>query len=213
MTRDEAKTVFLNRGYVEVEGGTIYDADKWRESCRVISEWLEQEPCEDTISRQNDILPNIDKKVESYGKLLKHPVVKRIMGIDKEPSENAISRQAVDTLVDELARAISDERCCISRGRSTATIMQDILDLPSVKPQEPQTGHWILKIEDWNKWICSECGHVERTDIHVSLGYGFCPKCGAKMSENPTGSKDVIWYSKRNYSVIVGEPQKRSDKE
>lgn len=47
MTREEAKTVFLNRGYVEVEGGTIYDSNKWRESCRVISEWLEQEPCED----------------------------------------------------------------------------------------------------------------------------------------------------------------------
>jgi len=52
MTIEEAKAVFLNRGYVEVEGGTIYDADKWRESCRVISEWLEQEPCEDAISRQ-----------------------------------------------------------------------------------------------------------------------------------------------------------------
>ena len=52
-----------------------------------------------------------------------------------------ISRQAVDTLVDELARAISDERCFISRGRSTGTIMQDILDLPSVTPQpkEKQT--------------------------------------------------------------------------
>ena len=55
----------------------------------------------------------------------------------QEPSGDLIQRQAVDTLVDELARAISDERCCISRGRSTATIMQDILDLPSVKPQEP----------------------------------------------------------------------------
>ena len=55
-----------------------------------------------------------------------------------EPSGDLISRQAVDTLVDELARAISDERCCISRGRSTATIMQDILDLPSVKLQEPK---------------------------------------------------------------------------
>lgn len=52
MTIDEAKTVFLNRGYVEVEGGTIYDPDKWRESCRVISEWLEQQSCEDVISRQ-----------------------------------------------------------------------------------------------------------------------------------------------------------------
>ena len=54
-------------------------------------------------------------------------------------SDDAISRQAVNTLIDELARAISDERCCISRGRSTATIMQDILDLPPVK-QEPR---WI----------------------------------------------------------------------
>lgn len=52
MTKDEAKIVFLNRGYVEVEGGTVYDPDKWREACIVISEWLEQEPCEDAISRQ-----------------------------------------------------------------------------------------------------------------------------------------------------------------
>ena len=33
-----------------------------------------------------------------------------------------------------------------------------------------------------------------------------------KMSENPTGSKDVIWYSKRNYSEIVVEPQESEDK-
>ena len=49
--------------------------------------------------------------------------------------------------------------------------------------QEPKRGHWILTIEDWNKWTCSECGFKERTDIHVTLGYRFCPKCGAKMGE------------------------------
>ena len=64
-----------------------------------------------------------------------------IKALEQEPCEDAISRQAVDILVDELARAISDERCCISRGRSTATIMQDILELPPVTPQ-PKTG-WI----------------------------------------------------------------------
>ena len=60
-----------------------------------------------------------------------------------------ISRQAVDTLVDELARAISDERCFISRGRSTGTIMQDILDLPSVTPQpkEKQTDGDLISRE------------------------------------------------------------------
>ena len=61
-------------------------------------------------------------------------------------NDDAVSREAVDTLIDELARAISDERCCISRGRSTATIMQDILDLPPVKPQ--YTGDEIQKMQE-----------------------------------------------------------------
>ena len=60
---------------------------------------------------------------------------------ETQPCE-AVSREAVNDLVDELARAISDERCCISRGRSTATIMQDILDLPPATPK-PKTGKWI----------------------------------------------------------------------
>ena len=47
-----------------------------------------------------------------------------------------ISRQAVKTLVDELARAIRYERYFIPKGRSTETIMQDILDLPSVEPEK-----------------------------------------------------------------------------
>lgn len=100
-----------------------------------------------------------------------------------EPCDDAISRQAVNTLVDELARAISDERCCMSRGRSTATIMQNILDLPPVNLQ-PKTGHWIWELEDWNKWTCSECGFSKRTDIHTKLGHKFCPNCGAKMEES-----------------------------
>ena len=73
---------------------------------------------------------DIDKKVESYGKLLKHPVVKHIMDMDE-----------------------TQESC-------------DVLDIND-----------------------------------------------GKMSKSPTDSKDVIWYSKRNYSEIVVEPQERSDKE
>lgn len=45
MTREEAKTIFLNRGYIEVDGGSYFDGNKWRESIAVISEWLK----EDTI--------------------------------------------------------------------------------------------------------------------------------------------------------------------
>ena len=69
-----------------------------------------------------------------------------VKALDQEPCEDAISRQAVNILVDELARAISDERCCISRGRSTATIMQDILDLPPVNPQKNIVNNGTMNI-------------------------------------------------------------------
>ena len=49
MTREEAKEIFLNRGYVD----GIYHPDKWRDACVVISKWLEQDSCKkDEISRQ-----------------------------------------------------------------------------------------------------------------------------------------------------------------
>lgn len=47
--------------------------------------------------------------------------------------------------------------------------------------QEQKTGHWIYTLEDWNKWECSECGFTKRTDVHVSIGYKYCPECGARM--------------------------------
>lgn len=151
MTKEEAKQIFLSRGYVEVEGGTIFDANKWREACVVISEWLEQEPTITSTNNSGEMIypqvesitpivvnediyecscgfgwdknktsrfhfcPNcgkavddgndykyiksiskptgiefdidIPKKVESYEKLLKHPVVKHIMGMDEEQEQ------------------------------------------------------------------------------------------------------------------------------
>ena len=48
MTYEEAKRVFLDRGYVEADGGTIYDPDAWRNACSKISKVLEQ----DMISRE-----------------------------------------------------------------------------------------------------------------------------------------------------------------
>lgn len=46
MTREEAKDVFLNHGFIKVEGcrGRIFNGDKWRDACIVISEWLKEEP-------------------------------------------------------------------------------------------------------------------------------------------------------------------------
>lgn len=116
--------------------------------------------------------------------------------LDQEPCEDTISKQAVNILVDELARAISDERCCVSRGRSTATIIQDILDLPPVTKKtetvtefadrcrecgKMRTGHWIDIIinEDMSGVRCSKCGFE-----YPGIGSNFCPDCGAKMVES-----------------------------
>ena len=104
--------------------------------------------------------------------------------LEQEPCEDAISKRAINILVDELARAISDERCCMSRGRSTATIMQDILDLPSVKPQ---TGHW----RHYEGMLtCSECGAEFYDDIMEYCGDDApkcCPDCGARMEVEQNG--------------------------
>lgn len=84
---------------------------------------------------KEEILQTFGDINHAYNDCTKYDTLKRMLDELTEPCDDAISRQAVDTLVDELARAISDERCCISRGRSTAAIMQDILDLPPVTPK------------------------------------------------------------------------------
>ena len=94
-----------------------------------------------------------------------------------------------------------------NEGGYFGTVQEEI----SVK-QEPKTGHWIVHehAEEFygrvvDNYECNNCGdwYLNKTN--------FCPNCGCNMSENPTGSKDVIWYSKRNYSEIVVEPQERSE--
>ena len=44
-------------------------------------------------------------------------------------------------------------------------------------------GRWIIEMDDlgWLKYTCPNCGYVKRTDIHVSLGWNYCPNCGTKM--------------------------------
>lgn len=91
-----------------------------------------------------------------------------IKALEREPCEDAISRHA------------AVNACLNGWNKDYREIVADLRTLPPVTPQ-PKTGHWILTIEDWNKWTCSECKYTKRTDVHVRLGYDYCPKCGAKM--------------------------------
>ena len=93
--------------------------------------------------------------------------------LEQEPCEDAISRQAAIDLIADFELSVGQ-------------VVRGIHALPSVTPKQ-RTGHWICTIEDWNKWTCSECGYYTRTDIHVYLGYDYCPKCGCKMEERYEG--------------------------
>lgn len=60
-------------------------------------------------------------------------------------------------------------------------IQQAIDEQPII--EERKTGNWKWGFADngWADWTCSECGWTENNDIHVSLGYKYCPHCGAYM--------------------------------
>ena len=54
MTNEEAREIFLNRGFVN----GLFDGDKWRQSIVVISKWLKQEPCKEYYREFIEILVN-----------------------------------------------------------------------------------------------------------------------------------------------------------
>lgn len=106
------------------------------------------------------------------------------LNVELKPCTDAVSREAVNTLVDELARAISDERCFIpQRGRDTGHIMHDILDLPSVNPHK--SGKWIDydSLDDTVARLNKEGWGITRYEYKRIQGVLFemATNCGAKM--------------------------------
>lgn len=51
----------------------------------------------------------------------------------------------------------------VDEKHHTATVSVYILD--DLVEAVNEMGYWISKIEDWNKWICSNCEFSKRTDI------------------------------------------------
>ena len=131
---------------------------------------LKQEPCEDLINQRAATCRHgghcewvACDKCNHY----------EPNALSKQHCDDCISRQDVNNLVEELARVISDERCCILRGKRT--IMQDILDLPSVIPKEKtgwipvserlpeESGDYLVTI----KWLGSYSGDAY-TEINIA---------------------------------------------
>ncbi len=71
----------------------------------------------------------------------------------------------------------------IEREEFKGDAISEIEKLPSVRPQEPKTGHWIIHGEPpINVIECSECGQKYHNHYHQPLAH-FCSMCGAEMFE------------------------------
>lgn len=62
-------------------------------------------------------------------------------------------------------------------------------ECPTINPQEPKAGHWILDETD-NSITCDKCGClIWANDISNGEAY-YCPNCGCRMVE-PQESEEV----------------------
>lgn len=59
------------------------------------------------------------------------------------------------------------------------------VDTSTNTPTNERRGKWEWSFADngWADWKCSVCGWTKNTDVHINLGYRYCPNCGAKMEE------------------------------
>ena len=140
----------------------------------------------------------IDKIEPMFGDMLDIP-----KELKQEPSGDLISREELLKAIDTWDRFGVDDTNSLfhldnlSLPHYVAYIHYDdvikcIKGIPSVKLQEPKTGHWEWVQYDYNpklgNWHCSECRCivVECVDKEEKGGiplYKYCPQCGAKMQE------------------------------
>lgn len=99
-------------------------------------------------------------------------------------SGDLISRQAV---IDAIDKWVKNMGVLIALPTSEVTpLFESIHELPSVNPQEPETGHWESFDLTYGRDIykCSVCKCT--TDVPTVLGipmFKYCPNCGCRMAE------------------------------
>ena len=97
----------------------------------------------------------------------------RMDALVQEPCPNAISRSDMLDAVGHGTTYTSEELQIIIKG------------MPPVKPQEPNTGHWITKPHIYGVAFCSECDFELRIDDTK-----YCPNCGAKMESQERNDEE-----------------------
>ena len=202
MTREEASNI-LDDYDVNFDGHT---AREIAEAFEVAFRALEQEPCEDSISRQAAIdIVDSHSKSQSNVEDVTQDIISDIVAlppVHSQPNKEDIHREREQAYMcgfedgsrkyrteqSEDAISRSDMLDAIGHGTTyTSEELQEIIKgLPSVNPQ-PKTGHWKYYQNEKGDWIneCSVCG----SDAGVGYQYPYCPNCGARMSEISTDSE------------------------
>ena len=145
---------------------------------------LEQEPCEDAISRQAvDVrLEEIINEMETiFADIREKNVDDSVCGLCEYDCDHGIDGSSFECLGFE-----KDD--CFKLKDKYRKQWTNTEALPPVKPQ-PKTGHWIeIDEEPHEAWECDHCGFVidgsgciDPYDYRDT--YRFCPNCGCRMFE------------------------------
>jgi len=124
MTREEAKEIFINRGFIN----GIYNGDKWRDACIVISEWLKEEPItkNDCAEQNGCITCSLDDGDDCCRKLFEESM--------QEPKSEWEYDHAILKAYSDGANEVLDK---------IDEIITDALD-KSTDQKESQTLRWVL---------------------------------------------------------------------
>lgn len=192
MTREKAIGRII--GYL-----TDYLPSDQYEEVEEIIKALEQEPCEDCISRkalleevENGIKAgNYEEGYEEYAHINDmDDIIECIKYADsvqpkaeQEPCEDAISRQSAIFLANDLKEDLPDDEhiadIALAHNEGILEYQTKLSLLPSVKSQQ-KTGHWIVEV--WNNREHHSCSVCQRI-VDYEPCYHYCPYCGAKMVE------------------------------
>ena len=123
--------------------------------------------------------------------------------IPYNPSEDCISREYVEGIVEEL------ENICQNAPEEVLDLLSNVRNAPSVDPERPQ-AEWVNDSD--NLPICKKCGEIALQRMFVKMPHliqdvrmvrsNFCPNCGAKMS---TEAEDAVPQSKKEVKAIETE--------
>lgn len=159
-----------------------HDCEKLMEENERLKKALEQEPCNDCISRQaveeiKEIMTDISGNSVYAARMSD---IRTLTSVTPQPCGDAISRDAVLDLIEHYN---SDGLGSVFYGYEEGVKFAGAVNkLPLVSPQQ-RTGRWIQKEEEGEAepfiiWECSECHCI---DEDVKPPYKYCPQCGAKM--------------------------------